>query len=323
MLQGERTMLKKFLIAGGKITATEDEQAPIHLYINPDEAERKHLTLHLAVDEHTLHSSLDPNELARMEFEPDHAAVIIKRPKRYSAQDNFLFKVESVGLFLFKQRLIIVLSEEIPLFDGKQFQQVGSIKDVILKLLFRSIWHFEEHLKVISMCSEELEGEINKATGNRQLISMFTLEKSLVYYLNAIGSNGRVIEKLKINAAKLGFDQDQCGFIEDLAIENGQCNEQAQIYSQVLSSLMDARASVISNNLNVMMKNLNALVIAVAIPSFFAGVGGMSEFSDMIGFSNWRYGYGIFVCCMILLGVITFLVIKKSEKFWNEDRKKR
>jgi magnesium transporter len=313
-------MLKKYVFINSKIVPTEDEESPIHLYINPAETERKYLTETLNIDEHNLQSALDPNELARMEFEPDHAALIIKRPKRYSAQDNFLFKVESIGLFVFKHRLIIVLSEEIPLFDGKQFLHIGSIRDVILKLLFRSIWHFEEHLKVISMCSEELEGEINKATGNRQLISMFTLEKSLVYYLNAIGSNGRVIEKLRINAAKLGFDQDQGGFIEDLAIENAQCNEQAQIYSQVLSSLMDARASIISNNLNVMMKNLNALVIAVAVPSFFAGMGGMSEFSGMIGFSNWKYGYSLFLCCMVLIALTTFLIIKKSEKYWNEDR---
>jgi magnesium transporter len=316
-------MLKKFQISGGRIVASEDAQSVIHLYITPDDQERRYLTGNLHIDEHTLLSALDPNELARMEFEPDHTAIIIKRPKRYNALDNFLFKVESIGLFVFKERLVIVISEEIPLFDGKQFMHIGSIKDVILRLIYRSIFHFEEHVKVISMCSEELEGEINKATGNRQLISMFTLEKSLVYYLRAISSNGRVIDKLRLNVLKFGFDNNHLEFIEDLAIENAQCNEQAQIYSQVLASLMDARASVISNNLNLMMKNLNALVIAVAVPSFFAGVGGMSEFSRIIGFSNWKYGYGIFICCMVLLALIIFLVIKKSEKLWSEDRRRR
>ncbi|MBN1130093.1 MAG: magnesium transporter CorA family protein [Chitinispirillaceae bacterium] len=316
-------MLKTYQISGGRIVESDDEQSVIHLYINPDDQERKHLTGGLKVDEHTLLSALDPNELARMEFEPEHTAIIIKRPKRYSALDNFLFKVESIGLFVFSNRLVIVISEEIPLFDGRQFMQINSIRDVILRLIYRSIFHFEEHVKVISMCSEELEGEINKATGNRQLISMFTLEKSLVYYLRAISSNGRVIDKLRLNAAKFGFEHNHLEFIEDLAIENAQCNEQAQIYSQVLASLMDARASVISNNLNLMMKNLNALVIAVAIPSFFAGVGGMSEFSDMIGFSNWKYGYGLFVCTMVLLALVIFIVIKKSEKLWSEDRRRK
>jgi len=263
---------KKYAFIGNKIVPTEDEASTIHMYINPVDTERKYLVETLNIDAHNLQSSLDPNELARMEFEPDHAALIIKRPKRYSAQDNFLFKVESIGLFVFRKRLIIVLSEEIPLFDGKQFLHIGSIEDVILKLLFVPSGHFEEHLKVISMCSEELEGEVNKATGNRQLISMFTLEKSLVYYLNAIGSNGRVIEKLRLNAAKLGFDPDQCRFHRRPCHRKRQCNEQAQIYSQVLSSLMDARASSFRTTSTLMMKNLNALVIAVAIPTFFASV---------------------------------------------------
>ena len=106
-------------------------------------------------------------------------------------------------------------------------------------------------------------------------------------------------------------------YLDDLAIENSQCLEMAQVYSQVISGLMDARASLISNNLNVMMKNLNALVIAVAIPSFFAGVGGMSEFSAMIGFQNWKIAYPFFVLVMLIIGIATFFIIKKLEKYWK------
>lgn len=68
------------------------------------------------------------------------------------------------------------------------------------------------------------------------------------------------------------------------------------------------------------MKNLNALVIAIAVPTFFASVGGMSEFSNVIGLSKWKYGYSIFVVAMVVLAFVTFTVIKKSENFWNEER---
>jgi magnesium transporter len=310
-------MLKHFSIESGKIVEKPDDGV-IHLYINPDDAEKKFLIEKREIDEHTLTSSLDPNELGRIEFDSGHVALIIKRPKRYSAADNFLFKVESVGLFMFKDQLIIVINEEFPVFEGRQVSKVTDIKDLVLKIIHRSTFHFEEHLKVISMCSDELETGINRSTGNRQLLSMFTLEKSLVFYLNAIGSNGRVIDKIKSSAGKMGLSGDQVEFLDDLAIENSQCNEMASISSQVISGLMDARASVISNNLNVMMKNLNALVIAVAVPSFFAGVGGMSEFSGMIGFKNWYFAYPLFVLVMILLGVTTFLTIKKVESFWKD-----
>ena len=173
-------------------------------------------------------------------------------------------------------------------------------------------------MKVISAVSDELEREIKTSVTNRQLLSMFTLEKSLVFYLDAISSNGRVIDKMKANAAKVKLSPVNIEFLDDLYIENGQCLGMAQNYSQVLASLMDARASLINNNLNVMMKNLNALVIAVAIPSFIAGVGGMSEFSNMVGFSNWKLAYPIFVVAMIAIGAGTFVLIKMTERFWRK-----
>jgi magnesium transporter len=311
-------MVKHFSISEGRVVNAAEGHCSILMYISPDDAERKHLVDNLKIDEHTLQSALDPNELGRMEFEPDHVALIIKRPKRYCAKDNFLFKTESIGLFLFSGTLVILLTDDIPLFDGRQFTKVDSLQDLILKLIYRCTWHFEEHIKVISMMSDELEQEINKSASNRQLLNMFSLEKSLVFYLDAISSNRRVIEKLKTSAAKLALSTASMEFLDDLAIENAQCHEMAQMYSQVLSSLMDARASVISNNLNLMMKNLNAIVIAVAVPSFFAGVGGMSEFSGMIHFSNWKLGYPIFLLCMLCLGVVTFFAVRKFERFWKD-----
>ena len=309
-------MVRRFAIEKNVIVPVETA-GTILVYINPDKDERDYLVKTLNVDEHTLNSSLDPDEISRVEFEADHLAVIFKRPKNYSSADQFLFKVSSVGLFLLKEQLLIVAAEDLPIFDGKPFARVTSLRDIILKLLCRSIIHFLDHLKVINYISDEIEQKVNESLENRYLLNMFSLEKSLVYYLNSIHSNGVVIEKLRMNAVKIGFSQESTEFLDDLNIENAQCYKQAEIYSNILSSLMDARASIISNNLNVMMKNLNALVIAVAVPSFFAGVGGMSEFSNMIGFQNWRVGYGVFVLVMILLGTGTFFAIKKIERFWR------
>jgi len=253
-----------------------------------------------------------------LEIEPDHVALIIKQPKRFIGKNVFLFNVESIGLFMFNDRLIILLAEDIPLFEGRPFAKVDSIQDVVLKLIYMSTAHFQGHIKAISMISDELEQQINVSINNRQLLNMFTLEKSLVFYLEGISSNGRVIERLKTSGPKLGFTTTHMEFIDDIAIENAQSYEMAQIYSQVISSLMDARASIISNNLNVMMKNLNALVIAVAVPSFFAGVFGMSEFSSMVGFQgSWKIAYPLFTVAMVALGIATFFVIRKVEKNWR------
>src|SRR4030042_3355515 len=123
-------MLRKYQMIDGKIIECQDGQSPILVYVNPSEAEKKFLTDDLKLDEHTLNSSLDPDELSRLEFEPEHLALIFKRPKNYAACDNFLFKVSSLGLFLFKDRLVILLSEDIPLFEGKPFVRGLSLPKV-------------------------------------------------------------------------------------------------------------------------------------------------------------------------------------------------
>lgn len=260
-------MLTRYEIDAGRIVASSRDDAPILVVIEPDDAERRKLVDDFRIDEHTLASSLDPDELSRLEFEPDHVAIIFKRPQNYSGKHQLLFKVDSTGLFLFEKRLIIVLNKDVPLFEGKQFVRITDLHDVPLRLIFRSIYHFLEHLKIITSISDELEKKINAAMENRYLINLFTLEKSLVFYLNSINTNGVLIEKLKNNAAKIGFHPDEIESLDDMAIENNQCYRQAEIHSNILASLMDARASIVGNNLNVLMKTLNLITIGIMVPT--------------------------------------------------------
>jgi magnesium transporter len=107
-------------------------------------------------------------------------------------------------------------------------------------------------------------------------LNLFSLEKSLVYYLNAINSNAKLIERLKLSAAKIGFTAENVEFIDDLIIENSQCYEQAAIYSNILASLMDARVSIVSNNLNWLMKTLTIITIAIMLPTFIVSLFSMN-----------------------------------------------
>jgi len=269
-------MLRQLRIVEGKLVEANNGDAAVYVYVAPDEAERRYLIDQLRIDEHTLHSSLDPDELSRLEFEPEHIALIFKRPKNYCAKDAFLFKVASTGVFVFKDKVVIVVAEDAPLFEGKPFVKVRSIHDVLLRLIHRAISHFLEHIRAINAISNELEQQINTAMENRYLLSLFTLEKSLVYYLNAIHTNGVLIEKLKNNAAKIGFTQENLELLDDVLIENNQCRGQAEIYSQVLSSMMDARASIISNNLNIRIKALTVLTIAIMLPTLVVSIFSMN-----------------------------------------------
>ncbi len=267
-------MLQQMGLIDGRLAS--NDAGNVFVYVDPNEQERKYLAESLKLDEHTLASALDPNELARLEFEPDHVAIISKRPRNYSSEEMFMFRVTSIGLFLFSDKLVIVASEDMPMFQGKAFAKITSLQDLLLKIIYGSIAHFIEHLKVINAVSDALEEQINSSMQNKYLLNLFSLEKSLVYYLNAINSNGKLIERLKLSAAKLNFSAETIEFIDDVTIENSQCYEQAEIYSNILASMMDARVSIVSNNLNWLMKTLTIITIGIMLPTFVVSLFSMN-----------------------------------------------
>jgi len=304
-------MLKTYSIEENKIVFNENGSGNIKIYNNPDETEKKFLVDVFKLDEHTLSSSLDADELSRIEFEPDHLAMIFKIPKNYSAKEPLLFRVNSLGAFLFKDKLVVITNDEIPLFSGKHFNKVHSLNDITLKLIFTSIMHFIEHLKVINMLSDEIERKISTAMENRYLLNQFTLGKSLVFFQNAINSNGALLEKIKLNGLKLNLTLDETELLDDILIENNQCYKQAEIYSNILASLMDAKASIISNNLNVLMKTLNIITIMIMVPTFV-----VSAFSMNVEIPFQRHPFAfIIIMSLAFISVACFFVFWKWKKW--------
>ena len=199
-------MLRTYDLVDETLRERADGLGPIQVYVAPDDAERSRLVDSLQLDLHTLDSALDPEEPARLEFEPQHTALIIKRPKTLAGKGELMFRITSVGLFLFADRLIVVLAEDSLQFGGKLFRRVGSLRELALKIVFRSIEHFEQHLVVINKIAGQIEAKINRAMENRHLLNLFSLEKSLVYYLNAIASNGRLIDRVRGSAQRIGLN---------------------------------------------------------------------------------------------------------------------
>ena len=315
-------MLQKYSVENGRLVQNSPGYPKINIYIRPDESERRYLIDECGLDEHTLLSSTDPDETPRIEFEKDHAAIIIKYPKNYSAEDNYFFRVKSMGVFLFSsaQTIIIILDDDQFIFSTGRLPafQCKTPQDILLRLLYQIIRHFEDHLRIINQVSDELEHAISGSTENKNLLSMFTLAKGLVYYQNALNGNSRLIERMKSAEAgtgvrMIGFTPENLEQLEDLSIENQQFLDQSKVYYEVLGGLLDARASIINNNLNILMKNMNAIVIAISIPTFFTGVGGMSEFTAMFhGKVAWYVAYPLFFGIMVLLALLIYWLIQRA-----------
>ncbi len=303
-------MNRYFVIQGGKVRPCEEVEAQIMLVVNPDTDIKEQLVGRWHIDEHTLGSSLDFDELARLEHEDDHAAIIFKRPKNYSAKDMLQFKVSSMGIFLFADQVVVVTDSELPLMDEKRFGRITSLKSFVLRVLNYSVFHFTEHLKIINRISDELEQKIESSMENQYLLHMFSLGKGLTYYLNAVNSNAALLQRMSIGN-RLAFDEGEREQLEDLVIENSQCLRQAEIYSNILSSMMDARASIVSNNLNILMKTLNIVTIGIMVPTFVVSAFSMNVHIPM---QDNPYAFAI-IMSLAISAVAVFIWIYRSKKW--------
>jgi len=303
-------MRSLFDIKDGVIVPSQNESAPIVIYMTPDETERKYLTEKIDITLHDIESALDPDEISRVEVTPDYTYIIWKRPNNVSFEQQLKFEVSSVGLVYQKNRLTLILGDNsLPLFNSNDFRKVNTLNSFLLKFLLYTVHHYFGHLKAIRQITSELQGKLNISSENRYLLQMFTLSESLIYYLNALEANHAVLTKMRGIAEKIGFSLDEIEFMEDIMIEHQQCRAQTEIYSSVLSGLMDARGSVINNNMNVLLRNLTIINVVFMPLNLIASIFGMSEYSAMTNHVDLHLAYFVFIMLMVIVGWGTWLFL--------------
>lgn len=306
-------MLKCYDLIDGKVLPSDDGQRGlIQVYSAPNEEEKHYLIGPCGIDEHTLNSALDEDEISRLEYESNHVAVIIKRPRNFQNDTQLNFRISSLGAFLFKDRIIIVLVEAMPLFEhGKMPLRGNTIQGVLLRLLHHATHHFLQHLRIIRNLSDEIENRIESSMTNKSLANMFSLLKSLTYYESATKANMVLMLKIKRDAGKIGFNDEELDFLDDIMVENQQCDNQAAIYANILAGMSNARVSIISNNLAIIMKYL-AIINLVFMPlNVITGLGGMSEFTMMTNKIWWPHAFSALLLGMLLISYITYVVVKQ------------
>ncbi|MBO5307767.1 MAG: magnesium transporter CorA family protein [Lentisphaeria bacterium] len=300
------------LIDGRVQSCPEGQLGIIQVYSTPTEEEKQYLTEQCGIDEHTLSSALDEDEISRVEYESSHIAVIMKRPRNFQMDQTMSFKVSSIGVFLFKDRIIVLQSETMPLFEhGRMPLRGNTIQGVLLRLLHHATHHFLQHLRIIRNISDEIEHKLEYDVTNKSLVNMFSLSKSLTYYESATSANQVLLLKLKNDAAKIGFNEEELDFLEDITVENKQCDNLTGIYGEILRDMTRARESVVSNKTAVIMKYL-AIINVVFMPlTVITGLGGMSEFTMMTEGIWWPHAYSALVLVLIIVGYITYRLVNQ------------
>ncbi|MFZ3283004.1 magnesium transporter CorA family protein [Pseudomonas sp.] len=293
-------MISRFALGHGALQRVERLDVEVMLFSDPDAGERDLLHSHFKVDEHALASALDPDEVSRIEFHPDHLFLIWKRPENYSGGGSLAFEVSSCGLLFSPGQLLVIATDDTPLHGLGTRQALNTPLDVLLDLLFNNIHHYLGHLKVIKLVARELQQKFNASMQNQHLIQMFNLSESLIYYINALHSNGAVLTRLRNHAEKQHFGSEALGLIDDLIIENNQCYKQAEIYSTVFSGLIDARGNLMNNSMNNLLRKLTLINVVFLPLNLIASIGGMSEFSMMTAGTPWWVSYPVFLGVMLL-----------------------
>lgn len=262
-----------------------------------------------------LKAALDEEETSRIESEDGNMLVILDMPFESTEEGDILYETYPVGIINNGNIIVTVCLKESRILEDFIKGRVKSFytfkrSRFILQILYRIATYYLIYLRQIDKKSVVIENRLYKSMKNRELIQLLYLEKSLVYFSTSLRSNEITLEKmLKVDTfVKYEADED---ILEDVIIENKQAIEMANIYSNILSGTMDAFASIISNNLNIVMKFLASITIVMAIPNIFSGFFGMNL--NGIPLSNSPYGF-IVILCLVLsaCGVVTFILSKKD-----------
>lgn len=289
----------------------DSKSEPVQVTISPDEHERLELQKEFLIDDFDFNSIMDPDEVPRLEVSSERILLIWKSPENASVSQAVHLNVGTVGLLLCGERLALIRKSGSVSFNDRDFRKVRDVREVLLAYLLHTIHHFVSHLKIIKQMSNELEKKITVSMENKHLLQMFSLGESLIYYVDAIEANKGVLTKLRSVGDKLSLQSHHLLLLDDLILENTQAAQQARIYSTVLSGLMDARGTIVNNNMNVLLKNLTLINIVFLPLNLVASIFGMSEWGMMTKNMDWRLSYSLFCVGMVIMGWGTWLLVKR------------
>ncbi|MBC8570102.1 magnesium transporter CorA family protein [Zongyangia hominis] len=280
--------------------------------ISPTEEEVAFLVGDLGVDQEFVRAALDEEETSRIEKEEEQTLVIVDYPTQQTETENtILYSTMPMGIIITEKMVITVCLRENPVISE---MANGLVKNVqthlktrfLLTCLLRIAVRYLQYLKQIDKISHYVEQQLHKSMRNKELIQLLGLEKSLVYFSTSLKSNEMTLEKVMRGRIIKLYEEDE-DLLEDVLIEIRQAIEMCNIYSSILSGTMDAFASIISNNLNIVMKVLTCITIVMAVPTIVSSFYGMNV--PNIPFPNFWFPIAVSIVLML---IVTVILIKKD-----------
>lgn len=281
----------------------------------PTEAEIATVCTQLDIDTDLVRAALDEEERSRIDSEDGHTLILVDTPTvEMQPGRGFVYTTLPFGIILTESNIVTVCLKESALvraFSDSPVKNFSTKKKnrMTLQLLYRNATLFLFYLREVDKASNRVENELHISMKNKELIQMLGLEKSLVYFSTSLKSNELVLEKL-MRADFVKDYPDDAELLEDVIIENKQAMEMAGIYRDILSGTMDAFASVISNNLNIVMKVLASVTIILTIPSIVFALWGTNV---PLPFEASPYGFWILIVIAAACTALSVLLMFRKK----------
>lgn len=308
-------MILYYKVAGQRFVPAlnQEESFWVHLE-NPDADEVNTVLTRYDLPEDFITDLQDADENSRMEYDEGSMLIILRVPLYYRHRSaSVSFATAPLGIIVADEKVITVSFYENEIMtqylDGKHKPFNITQQSFILAINLRTAIYYLKFLKEINRRTTNIENELHQSMRNKELIRLLRMEKSLVYFNTSLKSNEIILERMQ-RSRWLQNDPEAEDLIEDVIIENKQAIEMANIHSSILSGMMDAFASIISNNLNVVMKFLTSITIILALPTLIASIYGMNVDLPL---QNRPYAFLIVMgMSMILSVVLVFVFIRKK-----------
>ena len=285
--------------------------------VNPSEKDIKKVCENVNIQEEFIRTSLDYEEKARIDYEGDDNTTlfVVDVPIIEKEYENYIYTTMPLGMIVVRDDYFITVSlknnKVIEDFEQRKIKNFQTYKKTrfIFQILYLNASYMLNYLKQINKETEIAEYILKNSMKNKELLKLLSLEKALVYFTTSLKSNELVMEKtLRGKIIKLYEDDED--ILEDAITENKQAIEMSKIYIDILNGTMDAYASIISNNLNGVMKFLTSITIVLAIPTMISSFWGMNV---NLPFQDNKFGFIIMIVISVILTLLVTWWLKRKD----------
>lgn len=274
-------MITQYITTPEGLTEIEDFRPGCWVkVVNPTEKEIASLVNHFGMPIDFLTDPLDVDERARFEVDEGHTLILIRSARREPEEAAIPYITLPIGIILTNDLLITVTLAEVDVMEEflsgwVRNHDTSKQTRFVLQLCYRTALRFLRYLKEINRMTGVIERNLHRSTTNDQLLGLFNLQKSLVYFTTSLRSNSLMAEKFSYQSV-LDMTDDEHNLYEEMVIENKQALEMANIYTSIITGMAGTFASIINNNVNVVMKLLTSVTILIALPTMIASIYGMN-----------------------------------------------